>query len=493
MQDRDNPACGWLKNAGRRFECSRSGKSQDMSSAAGMHTRQATLPCHVQQVSRAFDLVALHQSNPLRYPHLLQSTAHGRFDILFAFPGDSLLLDVEGRVTLAGSATATGNDFLTALDDCWQRERAGSLQSGGLPFTGGWFVYLGYELAGQIEPCLQLPESDAGLPVAIATRFRSAVIRDNKQQQTYIIAEHGQSAAIEFIVADITSLRGLSSSETAAVATVNEDDPLAYLQAIERILDYIREGDVFQVNFSRRWEITLQQAVDAATLFNSLARHNPAPFAGMATWQGVSIISSSPERLVRVHDGNVETRPIAGTRPRGDVSASDRAYSEELLAHPKERAEHIMLIDLERNDLGRLCVPGSIEVNELMVLESYAHVHHIVSNVRGRLRDGISPGEVIRAVFPGGTITGCPKVRCMQIIAELERLARGAYTGSMGYLNRDGSMDLNILIRSMVCRGQRLELHAGAGIVADSNAQAELEETRAKARGLLRALGLVHA
>jgi anthranilate synthase component 1 len=152
-----------------------------------------------------------------------------------------------------------------------------------------------------------------------------------------------------------------------------------------------------------------------------------------------------------------------------------------------------MLIDLERNDLGRICVPGSIEVNELMVLESYAHVHHIVSNVRGRLREDILPGEVIRAVFPGGTITGCPKVRCMEIIAELEQTARGAYTGSMGYINRDGSMDLNILIRSMVSRGNRLQLRAGAGIVADSVASAELEETRAKARGLLRALGLDQA
>ena len=152
-----------------------------------------------------------------------------------------------------------------------------------------------------------------------------------------------------------------------------------------------------------------------------------------------------------------------------------------------------MLIDLERNDLGRVCVPGTIEVNELMVLESYAHVHHIVSNVRGRLRENISPGDVIRAVFPGGTITGCPKVRCMEIIAELEQQVRGAYTGSMGYINRDGSMDLNILIRSIVSRGEHLQFRAGAGIVADSDALAELDETRAKAKGLLRAVGLEDA
>jgi anthranilate synthase component 1 len=159
-----------------------------------------------------------------------------------------------------------------------------------------------------------------------------------------------------------------------------------------------------------------------------------------------------------------------------------------LFANAKERAEHIMLIDLERNDLGRVCEAGTVEVDEMMALESYAHVHHIVSNVRGRLRAGISPGEIIRAVFPGGTITGCPKVRCMEIINELEDVARGAYTGSFGYLNRDGSLDLNILIRTMVLQGRTLSLRAGAGIVADSEAHAELAETRAKAEGLLRSL-----
>jgi anthranilate synthase component 1 len=464
-----------------------------MSSASGLRTQQHPRHSQVQVLDHAFDLMALHQSDPLRYPHLLQSTAHGRFDILFAFPGDSLVLDVEGKVQRGDRNYSPGDDFLTVLDDWWQQEREDAPCQGELPFTGGWFVYLGYELAGQIEPCLQLPVAGTVLPVAIATRFSSAVVRDNERQQSYIVAEHGQSAAVAKILGDIDLLSAAFVTETATVAAVNEDDPQAYLDAIGQILAYLHEGDVFQVNLSRRWDIRLQQAVDAATLFTHLARHNPAPFAGMATWGDVSIISSSPERLVRVHDGVVETRPIAGTRPRGKEPVSDRAHSQELLVHPKERAEHIMLIDLERNDLGRICVPGSIAVNELMVLESYAHVHHIVSNVRGRLREQVTPGEVIRAVFPGGTITGCPKVRCMQIIAELEQQPRGAYTGSMGYLNRDGSMDLNILIRSMVCRGQQLVLRAGAGIVADSDAQAELEETRAKARGLLRALGLVDA
>jgi anthranilate synthase component I len=172
----------------------------------------------------------------------------------------------------------------------------------------------------------------------------------------------------------------------------------------------------------------------------------------------------------------------------------DLARIRELIGHPKERAEHVMLVDLERNDLGRVCVPGSVEVDELMTVESYAHVHHIVSNVRGRLRADATPGEVIRAVFPGGTITGCPKVRCMQVIAELEGTGRGAYTGAIGWLNRDGDLDLNILIRSAELErgdgeGDLLRFRTGAGIVADSDPGRELEETRAKARGMLRALG----
>jgi anthranilate synthase component 1 len=208
----------------------------------------------------------------------------------------------------------------------------------------------------------------------------------------------------------------------------------------------------------------------------------------MVRWRDAEIISSSPERLLEIRDGIVSTRPIAGTRPRSENLEQDGNLSAELFAHPKERAEHVMLIDLERNDLGRVCEAGTVEVNEMMVLESYAHVHHIVSNVQGRLRQGVTPGQAIAAVFPGGTITGCPKVRCMEIISKLEQGPRGAYTGSFGYLNRNGSLDLNILIRTMVKDGKRVTFRAGSGIVADSDPDAELEETRAKAEGMLRAI-----
>ena len=192
---------------------------------------------------------------------------------------------------------------------------------------------------------------------------------------------------------------------------------------------------------------------------------------------------------MKVSNRTISARPIAGTFPRSLDPDHDQALARDLLRHPKERAEHVMLVDLERNDLGRVCRAGSVRVKEFMTLESYRHVHHIVSEVSGELRAAISPAQIMRAVFPGGTITGCPKVRCMQIIAELEQTPRMAYTGSMGYINRDGSLDLNILIRTLVQQGREISLRAGAGIVADSIPQRELAETRAKAKGLLAALG----
>jgi anthranilate synthase component 1 len=427
------------------------------------------------------DLLDLHAHNPQRYPCLLESVAHGtsqaRYDILFAFPGERITLDT----------LEPGSDFLAQLDQSWQQHTRQGLKDTHLPFRGGWFVYLGYELAGQIEPSLQLPTTATHLPVAFALRIPAAVIRDHATGRCWLVSE-ADHAHLDNMRADIAAVMQQAPAVSAPVALqLDEEAAPRYLKAVERIKRYIVDGDVFQVNLSREWS-GKQEHHDDIALYDSLRRNNPAPFAGLVRLDDFAIISSSPERLVCVRGQHVETRPIAGTRPRGAARDSDDANSRELLAHPKERAEHIMLIDLERNDLGRVCQPGSIDVNELMVLESYAHVHHIVSNVRGELRDGISPGDVIRAVFPGGTITGCPKVRCMEIIAELEQTPRGAYTGSMGYLNHDGDMDLNILIRTITREASTIKLRAGAGIVADSVAERELDETRAKARGMLLAL-----
>ena len=290
---------------------------------------------------------------------------------------------------------------------------------------------------------------------------------------------------------DVSSCRHrLDSSFRIDTGRLREEPEERYYTAYQRCLDYIYAGDVFQVNLSRLWHVATEHVLpDAAVaLFCRLWRHNPSPFAALSIWEDKVLLSSSPERLVRVLDGQMETRPIAGTRPRSSDVRRDEDYARVLLADPKERAEHIMLVDLERNDLSRVCVAGSVVVDELMILESYAHVHHIVSNVCGRVAASVSPGSVLAAVFPGGTITGCPKLRCIEILAELEAVGRGFYTGSLGYVNHDGSLDMNILIRTLFYDRGVLSFRAGGGIVADSNAENELAETRAKARGLLHAL-----
>lgn len=435
-------------------------------------------------------LLALHASNPLRYPALFESAAAaaaiGRFDILFACPGARLTLHSDQRLIddIGGEIPGT---FLDALDRWWSHERSPPTDQT-LPFTGGWLIYLGYELAGQIESRLRLPVATTG-PVAQAVRVPAAIIHDRNSSEAWIVAEHGAESLVATIAADLAQVIPPRAAQTSLLrAGVVEDPPQDYLHAIERALEYIAAGDIYQANLSHGWRASLSEGVQPFHLYQRLRQTNPGPFCALAIIDDMAVVSSSPERLVAVRDGWIATRPIAGTRPRGTDSLSDKQLAQELYAHPKERAEHVMLIDLERNDLGRVCAAGTVHVDEFMTIESYAHVHHIVSNVRGRLRTEVTPGQALAAVFPGGTITGCPKVRCMEIIAELERQPRGAYTGSLGYLNRDGSMDFNILIRSLEVRHGEVVLRAGAGIVADSIPLRELEESRAKARGVLRAL-----
>ncbi|MDH5766314.1 MAG: aminodeoxychorismate synthase component I [Gammaproteobacteria bacterium] len=423
------------------------------------------------------DLLSLHGINPQRYPHLLASVAQGnadaRYDILFAFP----------------QQTIRGESFLQQLDTEFSQHNIDQVQTD-LPFYGGWFLYLGYELAEEIEPSLNLVHTPGDIPVAFATRFPVAIIHDHLKQQTTLVCENDFSDCFDSLLEDITASSHANNNlqQEFVINNLVEEDSQTYLDQVEQIKNYIVEGDVFQVNLSRQWQCNISASVSHASVFRSLSQSNPGPYNALVTMGDNAIISSSPERLIEVRGNKIQTRPIAGTRPRSDDDSVDESLSEELLAHKKERAEHIMLIDLERNDLGRICEPGSVEVNELMTLESYKHVHHIVSNVRGRLKPGVTPGQIIKAVFPGGTITGCPKVRCMEILAELEQAERGPYTGSLGYLNRDGSMDLNILIRTLVRRGQEITFRAGGGIVADSIPQHELAETRAKAKGLILAL-----
>lgn len=303
-------------------------------------------------------------------------------------------------------------------------------------------------------------------------------------------------AMLEACAADQTRREGLRAE---AAAEMQATDGGLYMQQVCRVKELIAAGDIFQANIARFWSMPCAKS-ELAELYRTLRSVNPAPFScylhmqddadGQGAGEEMHLLSASPERLFRIDaDGVVDTRPIAGTRRRGEGD-QDTALRDEMLLSDKERAEHIMLVDLERNDLGRVCVPGSVEVNETMVVEGYATVQHIVSNVRGRLRDGLGLVDVFRAMFPGGTITGCPKVRCMEIIQQLEGRARGPYTGGVGFSAWDGSADMNILIRTFWQHEGRLHWAAGAGIVADSDPALELNETGHKAEGLMRALGI---
>jgi anthranilate synthase component 1 len=441
----------------------------------------------------------LADKEPKTYPVFFDSAAEGplgRYSMLAAQPIASLTRDAQGRLEAQG-LEATGRGFLDTLD-AWARHEFAprDLEAKRLPFTGGWFVYLGYEVAAEVEPRLALPPSAAPYS-AFALRVDTVAVHDVARGEVFAISGSGDAAALERLVADLREAERDAPADTDSpprLSSAHEEDPARFLARVRAAQEYIAAGDIYQANLSRTWRLELADADQASRVYPSLRRANPAPFAARVSWKGFSIFSSSPERLLSISGRDIATRPIAGTRPRqntgeGGSDEQDRLDTRELMRHPKERAEHVMLIDLERNDLGRVCEAGSVKVDEYMVTESYAHVHHIVSNVRGRLRPDATAVDALRALFPGGTITGCPKFRCMQIIAELEGVGRGAYTGSLGWLGVDGDADFNILIRTLTLTGSTVELRAGAGIVADSDPERELEETRAKARGMLRAFG----
>jgi anthranilate synthase component I len=440
----------------------------------------------------------LAYSDPESFPVLLDSAARGplsRYSILAAYPQATLWQDGRGRLHATGMPMPNTSGFLSALDAAW-RAQGGGEQGGQArgPFRGGWVVFLGYELAAEIEPQLNLRarvQTDAGAPAAFALRIPAGLVYDHVAPQAWLFAEDGRENLLDALGAALAALPASGRPATTRVS-VEEEAPYRFRARVEAALDYIRAGDIYQANLSRPWrgELEPDRSLSAATmaLYERLRTVNPAPFAALAQFQDWRLLSSSPERLVRVSGRRVDTRPIAGTRPRSGAAGEDQREIAALIAHPKERAEHVMLIDLERNDLGRICRSGSVHVDEFMRIESYPHVHHIVSNVCGELLPAVTPIDVLRAVFPGGTITGCPKFRCMQVIAELEAEARQAYTGGLGFINADGSMDFNILIRSLTLHERRVEFRTGAGIVADSDWQRELTETRAKARGLLTAL-----
>lgn len=377
----------------------------------------------------------------------------------------------------------------------------------GLPrFFGGAVGYLGYDMVRFVEDLPDRNPRDSDNWDACFLLTEGLLIFDNMQQKIKVVCnvlleedEDPQLAyarGLERIDHLIDQLRRPLPHRIAGQCEVDEQQltanftPEAFCAAVEGCKEYIRAGDIFQVVLSQRFEGHLQ--ADPFDIYRALRTINPSPYMYFLRFDDNLVVGASPEVLVRKEGNQVEVRPIAGTRPRGLTAEDDRCLETELLADPKERAEHIMLVDLGRNDVGRVARGGSVEVTELMVVERYSHVMHIVSNVRGILRDGLDAFDVFRAAFPAGTLSGAPKIRAMQIIDEFEPHRRGVYGGAVGYFSYSGNMDLAIAIRTLLIENQRILLQAGAGIVADSDPEMEYQETLNKARGVRRAIDMAN-
>lgn len=430
------------------------------------------MPAYLRHVGTT-DVHALHLAHPERFPFLLESRLKGGKTGRFSL----LLGDVREQTQCHDP-----QQLPAWLESIAHAGKAAADMPTDLPFCGGWFVYLAYEAASGLLPHLgTMPKSVA--PLARAAYCASAVVVDHQADCSWFV---GDAEALASMAQNTVSAESFAPALASLAFQPEAED--AYCAQVRQAIDYILAGDIYQANLARRWQAGTCSRDAVLAAYTQLRRHNPACFSASVLWDDFALASASPERLFRLDSGVIDTRPIAGTRATSADPVQDRKLQQELLGHPKEQAEHIMLVDLERHDLGRISQPGSVKVDELLALESYASVHHLVSNVRGQLADGVSLPQLLAAIFPGGTITGCPKIRCMQIIAELEARPRGAYTGSLGYISDCGRMDFNILIRTLVWQDGCLHLDAGAGIVADSQPQSELQETAAKAQGVLQAL-----
>jgi len=373
------------------------------------------------------------------------------------------------------------------------------------PFLGGMVGYFGYDLGRFIEVIPSLSVDDIPIPDAYLAFYDTVVIFDHAKDRVYISStgfpEESETLRKKRAVAKIKEWeRKLSSlnkgnpkplhfpvSDTSPQLTSNFTYD-QYISAINKAKEYIAAGDIYQVNLSQRF--TSEAHTPPFPLYKRLRTINPAPFAAYLNFDEITVLSSSPERFLRISGKRVETRPIKGTRPRGKSSSEDRSLKSELLKSKKDRAELIMIVDLERNDLGRVCKYGSVSVPELSTLETYSTVFHMVSTITGTLREECDHIDCLRACFPGGSITGAPKIRSMEIIEELEPTRRKIYTGSLGYLGFNGQTDLNIVIRTMVIADGKVYFQSGGGIVADSDPEKEYEETIHKAVALISALGL---
>jgi para-aminobenzoate synthetase component 1 len=434
-----------------------------------------------------------------RFAAVLESGRTG--SLCFAIPNSESVkvFSANGRVVTHASSGAYESPAEKPLDylKLWSKEHRAPRLVDWPDFQGGLILALGYELATQFEPVVSAPAHPAA-PSAVILEANEVCIFDKTHSELTVVvlcAAHdrpeavwriarvrAQALADEWIGALQSPAPSFAKEKNPAVPTAESLPSAAFQSAVKKVKDYIAAGDTYQVNLSTRLELA---NADLALAYEAMRQANPSPYMGFLRFPGGALACGSPELLVEVSKGKIFSRPIAGTRPRGSDDAADEAWAKELSANSKECAEHLMLVDLLRNDVGRVALPGTVSVPEFMAIERYSHVMHLVSQVEGQINPQAGPAEIIRALFPGGTITGAPKVRTMQIIGEVEPVARGFYTGSMGWLSASGDLCLNIVIRSLWSYEGRFFAQAGAGIVADSDPAQEYAESIRKAQAPL--------
>ncbi len=421
------------------------------------------------------------------YAMLLDSAVtdgeRGRFSIIAVEPV-RVIEATNGQVRVNG-ALVSGDPFAVL-----ERELGACRQSTAdpVPFTGGAIGFLGYELSRTLERLPARHGNPHGLPDMLVGIYETVAVFDQKEQQAWATGPDALGLARR-LSAPLSPAPSFPPM-TAAARWIPDLERSAYMQRVQRVLDYIYAGDIFQANFTQRFVAPRPPEIPAYALYERLRSISPAPFSAFLNGgPALQIASVSPERFLRLSAGGaVESRPIKGTRPRHADPAADRAAAEDLLASTKDHAENLMIVDLMRNDLSRVCAVGSVRAPKLVGLESFASAHHLVSSVTGRLRPGLGPVDLLRAAFPGGSITGAPKVRAMEIIDELEESRRGAYCGSVVWIGFDGAMDSSIVIRTLSITSDAVIAQAGGGIVADSDPAAEWEEMLVKIRPQLTVL-----
>lgn len=424
----------------------------------------------------------------------------GRFSFLgcdpfLVFKSKSGVVTLESREGKTSSLKA--NPFLI-LKEILKRYKLPS-SAGRLPLTAGAIGYFSYDMKDYVEELPDKAADDLNLPDCILGFYDSVIVFDHVENKAFIAAsglpETVPTLAVKKAAEDIKRIKNIilercpdENMKAGRSGGINSNfTKSSYIEAINKAKDYIRKGDIYQVNISQRFEAPLK--MDPFELYLRLRQASPAPFSSFLNFGEVLILSSSPERFLLKKGRYIETRPIKGTRPRGKDVLSDMFLEKELIKSPKDNAEHIMIVDLERNDLGRICECGSVFPAERAVIEKYSNVFHLVSTVTGKLKEGIDPVDCLMAAFPGGSITGAPKIRSMQIIEELEPVKRSIYTGAIGYISFDGNMDTSVVIRTFVVKKEKVYFSVGGGIVADSVPEDEYAETIDKAQGLMAALG----